>query len=220
MTKQVRLRARRIGIMPHRTAERGVHQPDVDPSRLRRRIARQEAGRDVPAVEAEPMDRSVADVKGRPAGVQQHDPFVDRPVARMVEQRVMIAPDHHGPDAGPAKTPELACERRPARHVAHIVVEDVPGQKQRRHLVLDRGIDEPRKNPPRSPAQALSELRIAKRLRPERRVEMEICCVKKPHGHGDPNLRAATVEQINASGNAAGRRNRGRNSESSTQKSL
>ena len=62
----------------------------------------------------------------------------------------MIAPDHHGPDAGARQTPELARERRPARHVPHVVVEDIPGQEQGRHVVLDRRIDQSCKHAPRS----------------------------------------------------------------------
>ena len=100
VAEQVRLRAGRIGIVPDGAAERGVHQPDIDDPRLRRRVARQEARRDVPALEAEPVDRRVADPAGRLRRIEQDHALFHRPVARVVEQGVMVAADHHRRDAG------------------------------------------------------------------------------------------------------------------------
>jgi hypothetical protein len=93
----------------------------------------------------------------------------------------MVAADRHRPDAGARQAAQLRGQCDAARHVPDPVVEDVAGQKQRRHVLLDRRVDKARERKPRRPMQPPRALGIPQGLRPKRGIEVKVGGMEKAH---------------------------------------
>ena len=180
---QVPLRAGRIGVVPLRPVEGGVHHPHVQPARHRCRVIGQEAFRHMGGVEGQAVEHRPADLDRGRALVQQVDARPEIALRGVVEQRIVVAADQHRRHAGLGRAGQLRDQEGPRFQVRVVVVEDVARQHQRIDPLRDGEVDDPHEGVAARPLQAIAEVGVAQGDGLDGRPQVQVGGHKQAHRH-------------------------------------